>query len=96
MAFDLARAAESGDRIATLEALRDRLALAVDLEFDPDAECRRPHAQMAPLAKQLADVMRELEALRPQEKASAADEIAAKRTARRAQAALSDRAANAE
>jgi outer membrane murein-binding lipoprotein Lpp len=89
----LVTVAATGDRAATLEAVRDLLALALDAELDSDGDgCRRPHAQMSQLAKQLADVMREIDTLRPQKGASARDEIAAKRDARRAGAALSERA----
>lgn len=97
MAKPLVTVAATGNRIATLEALRDRLALAIDGEFHPDhGECKRAHAQMAALAKQLGDVLRELDTLRPRQEASRRDEIAAKRDARRARAALSDGAPGAQ
>lgn len=70
-------AASTGNRLITLQALRDALARALD-DVDP--------RYAAPLAKQLADVMRELEDVTPA-KESPVDELARARTARRAGAA---------
>jgi len=72
----------SGDRVASLAALRDYLAGLVD-EFDGAPK------DIAPITKQLADVVRELDGLSPvQRKGTALDELAA----RRADAAGSRRA----
>jgi hypothetical protein len=72
----------SGDRVASLSALRDYLAGLVD-EFDGAPK------DIAPITKQLADVVRELDGLAlVQRKGTALDELAA----RRADAAGSRRA----
>ena len=72
----------SGDRVASLTALRDYLAGLVD-DFDGAPK------DIAPITKQLADIARELDGLSPvQRKGTALDELAA----RRADAAGSRRA----
>jgi hypothetical protein len=72
----------SGDRVASLSALRDYLAGLVD-DFDGSPK------DIAPITKQLADITRELDGLSPvQRKGTALDELAA----RRADAAGSRRA----
>jgi hypothetical protein len=72
----------SGDRVASLSALRDYLAGLVDV-FDGAPK------DIAPITKQLADIARELDGLSPvQRKGTALDELAA----RRADAAGSRRA----
>lgn len=63
----------TGDRRASLEALRDHLAaslVAVDVRYK------------APLAKQLADVMREIDGLRDAKVVSPLDELRTKRAGR--------------
>lgn len=68
-------AAGSGDRVQTLTALRDFLAGLVDT-FDGSPK------DIAPITKQLADIVRELDALAPTErKGTALDELAARRAA---------------
>jgi hypothetical protein len=63
----------SGDRAAALLALRDYLAGLVD-GFDGAPK------DIAPITKQLADVVRELDLLAPvQRKGTALDELAARR-----------------
>ena len=69
--------AATGDRRATLEALRDLLAASL-VVVDPD--------KRAPLAKQLTDVLREIDAL-PSGERSKVDDLAARRKARRTKAA---------
>lgn len=65
--------AGSGDRAKTLAALRDYLAGLIDT-FDG------PPRDIAPITKQLADVVRELDELAPvQRKGTALDELAARR-----------------
>jgi hypothetical protein len=64
----------SGDRVAALSALRDYLAGLVD-GFDGSPK------DIAPITKQLADVVRELDTLAPAtRKGTALDELAARRT----------------
>jgi type III secretory pathway lipoprotein EscJ len=63
----------TGDRRASLEALRDHLAASL-LEVDVRYK--------APLAKQLADVMREIDGLRDAKVVSPLDELRTKRAAR--------------
>jgi hypothetical protein len=64
----------SGDRVASLTALRDYLAGLVD-GFDGAPK------DIAPITKQLADVVRELDVLAPvQRKGTALDELAARRS----------------
>ena len=78
----VADAFSSGDRVASLTALRDYLAGLVD-DFDGAPK------DIAPITKRLADVVRELDGLAPvQRKGTALDELAA----RRADAAGSRRA----
>jgi hypothetical protein len=73
-------AAESGDRRKTLEALRDKLAAAVDSdEADPRT--------LPALSKELASVVRELDSLPGGEKVDEVDEIAERRRKRLAAAA---------
>jgi hypothetical protein len=66
-------AVASNDRVAALTALRDYLAGLVD-EFDGSPK------DIAPITKQLADVLRELDGLAPpMRKGTALDELAARR-----------------
>lgn len=69
----LTGAAASGDRRATLEALRDVLAATV-LDAEPPAR--------AQLAKQLRDTLDALEALDAGKEVSASDDLAKRRQAR--------------
>ena len=75
---DLVTAAESGDRAATLKALRDRLA--------QDIEVCESMRDVAALARQLVLVLADLDSLPNSEVRSSADEIAARRSARRSPA----------
>jgi hypothetical protein len=75
----LAAVVAQGDRRASLEAIRDHLAK--ELEDAPAT------VAVAPIAKQLADVIRELESLPGARKDSKSDELASRRAARRAKAA---------
>ena len=61
------------DRIADLEALRLKLIAAT--------ESAQPN-ELAPLARQLTLVLRELDELSPAEESSLADDLAARRAAR--------------
>lgn len=72
----LSAAAASGDRRATLEALRAVLAASIEAS-DPE--------KVAPLAKQLRDTLAELETL-PRKEQSTSDDLAARRKARRSTA----------
>ncbi len=74
---DLVEAAASGDRRRTLEQLRDYLARSL-MDVEPK--------NAAPLAKQLADVVRELNEM-PATEANELDELARQRAARVAGAA---------
>lgn len=70
----VSEAAATGDRAATLLALRDYLAGLID-SFDGHPR------DIAPITKQLADVVRELDELTPvQRKGTALDELAARRS----------------
>lgn len=62
-------------RLIALETIRDRLSLEM-----ADAH----GTALASVAKQLRDTLREIEGLVPPEEVSAVDEIAARRSARRA------------
>lgn len=73
--MNLEDAVASGDRRLALTALRDRLARAIG-----DAE----EKSIAALAKQLADVLRELDAMPVGNEESKVDELAQRRLARRA------------
>ena len=71
---DLTEAASSGDRVATLEALRDLLASAlVDAKYAKD---------VAPLVRQMTLVLADLAELKPPErKGTPLDELANRRSA---------------
>lgn len=70
----VSEAFSSGDRVQALTALRDYLAGLVDT-FDGTPK------DIAPITKQLADVVRELDGLAPvQHKGTALDELAARRS----------------
>ena len=68
-------AAVTSDRLATLQALRNRLALDIDHTEDP--------RDVAPLALRLTDVLTQIDQIPDSQQVSAADEIAARRSARR-------------
>lgn len=83
----------AGDHRESLEALRDRLAREIE-----DGQCCKAcggpvTSQTAPLAKQLADVLKALAALPSGKEKSIDDDLAERRAARRAQAGPSERAA---
>jgi len=70
----ISQAFSSGDRVTALLALRDYLAGLID-SFDGAPK------DIAPITKQLADVVRELDELAPvQRKGTALDELAARRS----------------
>lgn len=68
-------AAKSGDRLATLIALRDRLA--------DEIENTTSGRDLAALSKQLTDVLTQIAEMPEPNKVSKADEIAQKREERR-------------
>lgn len=70
----LTDATGTGDRVQILTALRDYLAGLVDCHDGPAKD-------IAPITKQLADVVRELDSLAPsQRKGTALDELSARRS----------------
>ena len=70
----ISEAVSGGDRVQALTALRDFLAGLVD-GFDGSPK------DIAPITKQLADVVRELDGLAPpMRKGTALDELAARRS----------------
>jgi len=77
--MDFLEAVRSGNRRQALEQLRDHLAAEL-LEV-------RAAVAIAPIANQLRDVIRELDALPPEEGTSPVDQLAKKRETRRAAAA---------
>lgn len=73
---DLRDVVASGDRVKSLEAMRDLLASRLSAaQYDKD---------VAPLSKRLDEVMAELAALSPPKRESRVDELAAERAKRRA------------
>lgn len=71
--MSLSAAASSGDRVEALTALRDYLAGLIDV-FDGAPK------DIAPITKQLADVVRELDELAPaKRKGTPLDELASRR-----------------
>jgi uncharacterized protein (DUF2267 family) len=82
---DLRGTVAAGDRVCSLRAIRDTLAASLE-------EAAPQYA--AALAKQLADVMRELDQLQPPKQESKVDDLAARRAARRKKAAVPKRAAS--
>jgi hypothetical protein len=83
----LAEVAASGDRRATLEALRTKLASEIENATGRD---------VASLSKELTSVMRELEAIPTGREESAVDDLAARRAQRLAGAADPERPAAGE
>lgn len=79
---DLPGVVASGDRVASLRAIRDNLAANI--------EAAAPQ-YVAGLSKQLAEVMRELESIAPPNQKSALDEIAGQRDKRRARTSVPKR-----
>ena len=77
MTENLARIAAAGDRIATLEAIRDRIAQDID-------DCTDERA-LPNLVLRLTDVLSQIDSLPPRVSTAPADVIAARRAARRAQ-----------
>jgi hypothetical protein len=80
---DLFETVVAGNRLKSLEALRDMLAATVQSADAP---------YVAALSKQLADVLREIDALNPPKQVSTIDDLAARRAERRKKAASSKRA----
>lgn len=78
MTEPLADVVKAGDRRASLEAIRDRVALELESAGGRD---------VAALAKQLTDVIRELDSLPNAERKSAVDDLSSARAARRQKAA---------
>lgn len=74
----LADVVAAGDRSESLRALRDFLARSLS-SVEPD--------KAAPLAKQLADVLRELDGLPQVKEANPVDDLASRRASRRSAAA---------
>jgi len=73
----LRQTSASGNRLATLEALRDVLAAAID-------ECESMR-DLAALTNRFQSVLAEIDGLKPgEQKGDAVDEIAKRRAARRA------------
>lgn len=81
--ISVASAAESGDTLAALKALRYKLAREID-------ECGSKR-DLASLSRQLSAVLAQIEAWRPP-RTSKRDELAAKRAARRDAVAAADSA----
>jgi hypothetical protein len=75
---DIAAAAQTGDQLAALTALRDRLARAID-ESDSARD-------IPALSRQLVDVMARIESI-AKPKVSAVDQLAKKRANRQRRAA---------
>jgi hypothetical protein len=73
--MSLAEISQTGDRLASLELLRDRLAQAID-------DCDNPR-DIPGLALRFTDVMSQIDDLPQRRDTSKADEIAARRAARR-------------
>ena len=71
---DLVNAALSGDKRATLIALRDRLAEEIEQAGARD---------LAPLSRQLTDVLKQLDEMHDKKEVSAANDIANRRANRR-------------
>ncbi len=71
---DLVNAALSGDKRATLIALRDRLAEEIETAGARD---------LAPLSRQLTEVLRQLDEVPDEKEVSAANDIANRRANRR-------------
>jgi len=77
MPDSLATTAEAGDRLATLKALRDRLAAEID-----ECESKR---DTAALSQRLMDVLEQIdtaEKAQPEKKGTPRDEVARKRRER--------------
>lgn len=73
--MSISEAASSGNRLTTLETLRDRLASEVDA-------CANPR-DLPALVLRLTDVMQQIESMPTSRQVSRADEIAERRAARR-------------
>jgi hypothetical protein len=83
--MSLSSVVSEGDRRRSLEAMRDALAIAMS-----QAEPR----EMAPLANQLRQVLRELDEMPAGERLSKRDELAQRRQDRRSKAAAEPPAAS--
>lgn len=83
--MSITEVAATGDRLAILQVLRNRLAADLDEAVEP--------RDVAALALRLTDVLEQIESMPTSRQVSAADEIAERRAARRgASAAGSARA----
>jgi hypothetical protein len=71
----LADVAAAGDRLATLQVLRDRLAAEID-----DCDSKR---DLAALSLRFTDVLEQIDNMPQSQEVSSADEIAQRRAARR-------------
>jgi hypothetical protein len=80
MGTRISDAAESGDRRATLEAIRDKLSAELSKEVG---------RATAPIAKELVAVLRELDGIATAERKTTVDDLANRRATRRASAANS-------
>lgn len=80
----LAEVVAQGDMRESLEALRDRLAGEVERVADEGfcVSCKRGSSSIAPLAKQLADVLKLIDALPVAEGGSKLDDLTARRAKR--------------
>lgn len=75
---ELQETVQGGDRRASLEAIRDRLATELEVAIGRD---------VAALSKQLSDTIRELDSLPPAKGVTRVDQLAAARKNRRKAAA---------
>ncbi|HTX96497.1 MAG TPA: hypothetical protein VME67_17505 [Mycobacterium sp.] len=75
----LADVARTGDRLATLQVLRDRLAADLDATHDP--------REVAALALRLSETLKDLDQIPSPQQVSTADEISQRRARRRTRAA---------
>jgi hypothetical protein len=81
---DLIEAVQTGDRRQSLEALRDRLATELERVAEDGfcLECKRGSSSVAPLAKQLSDVLARLDEMPAEVKGTPLDELARRRADR--------------
>ena len=84
---EILEAAQSGDRRATLEALRDQLAVVIDAPSTTGAE-------LASLARQMIVVTEILEGISDGQAVNLVNDLAAKRASRKPGANASGRAAS--
>jgi len=82
--MNIQEAAQSGDEVATLEAMRDKLASSMD-EAEP--------AVVAQIARRLEAVLKRIGELRPSGKETLDDVLAARRDARKGRSVHPSRSA---